>query len=57
MLPKNKLKNDIVKDKLFIYPGPYHDLMPDHLPQFTTREPYDINEYFHFGDKFRENRD
>ena len=57
MLPKNKLRNDIIQKRLFIYPGPYHDLMPDLLPQFTTRDPIDINEVFHFGDKFRENMD
>ena len=44
MMPKNKLKNKIIQEKLFIYPGPYHDLMPDKLPQFTTRDPVDINE-------------
>ena len=56
-MPKNKLRNDIIQKRLFIYPGPYHDLMPDHLPQFTSREPGDINEEFHFGEKFMEHKD
>ena len=46
----------MIQKRLFIYPGPYHDLMPDHLPQFTSRDPEDINEKFHFGEKFLENK-
>ena len=56
MLPKNKLKNKIVQERLHIFPGPYHDLLPDKLPQFTTQDPVDINEEFEFGDKFFEKK-
>ena len=50
-MPKNKTRNTILKQKLFIYRGPYHDLMPSRLPQFTERDPIDINEHFQLGDK------
>ena len=53
MLPKNKLKDKIIQQRLFIYPGPYHDLLPDKLPQFTTSDPININEVFEFGEEFR----
>ena len=52
MMPKNKLRNDIISKRLFIFNGPYHDMMPDVLPQFTSREPEDINEEFGFGEVF-----
>jgi large subunit ribosomal protein L13 len=57
MMPKNKLKNKIIMEKLMIYPGPYHDVMPTRLPQFTTRDLKDINEHFHFGEKLLEHKD
>ena len=49
MVPKNRLRKDIVNSKLFIYPGPFHPHFKQGLPQFTVPEPDDINEAFNFG--------
>ena len=49
MVPKNKLRKDIVNSRLFIYPGPFHPHFKQGLPQFTVPQPDDINEAFNFG--------
>ena len=49
MIPKNKLREDILSKRLLIYPGAYHPHHKQGLPQFTEPEPFDINEEFDFG--------
>lgn len=49
MIPKNKLREDIIKKRLFLYNGPYHPHFKQGLPQFMEREHNDINEDFDFG--------
>ena len=55
MIPKNRLREDVLMKRLFIYPGAYHPHYKQGLPQFTVPEPHDINEMFDFG-KAVENR-
>lgn len=43
MTPKNKLREDILKQFLVIHEGPYHNQFNWHLPQFTESDPIDIN--------------
>lgn len=49
MISKNKLRENIVRSRLFIYPGPFHPHFKQGLPQFTVPDVYDINEAFDFG--------
>ena len=49
MVPKNRLRDDLIKKKLFVYPGPFHPHHNKGLPQFTEQDPHDINEVFDFG--------
>ena len=49
MIPKNKLREDILTKRLFIYPGDFHPHHKQGLPQFTVQQPDDINEAFDFG--------
>jgi hypothetical protein len=49
MVPKNRLRKDIVNSRLFIYSGPFHPHFKQGLPQFTLPEPDDINAAFGFG--------
>ena len=55
MIPKNRLREDTLSRKLFIYPGPFHPHFKQGLPQFTEQERYDVNEDFNFG-KVQERR-
>ena len=55
MIPKNRLREDILKKRLLIYPGPFHPHFKQGLPQFTEQDPIDINEMFDFG-KLQERR-
>ena len=36
MIPKNKLRQDILTKRLFIYPGDFHPHFKQGLPQFTV---------------------
>ena len=56
MVPKNRLRDDLIKKKLFIYSGPFHPHHNKGLPQFTEQEPHDINEILDLGTKLVENR-
>ena len=49
MIPKNKLREDVISRKLLIYDGPFHPHFKQGLPQFMEQEPKDINEEFNFG--------
>ena len=49
MIPKTKLREDILRKRLFLYTGPFHPHHSKGLPQFMEREPIDINEEFNFG--------
>ena len=54
MLPKTKLREDILRKQLIVHDGPYHDQYNFMLPHFTESKPFDINEHFNFnkvGDK------
>ena len=55
MIPKNRLREDILANRLLIYPGPFHPHFKQGLPQFTEQDPIDINERFDFG-KLQERR-
>ena len=44
MLPKNKLRKDIIAKNLVMFRGPYHTYHHVGLPQFTEPKPRDINE-------------
>lgn len=55
MIPKNRLREDILDRRLFIYPGAFHPHFKQGLPQFTVPAPNDINEEFDFG-KVQERR-
>ena len=55
MIPKNRLREDVLAKRLLIYPGPFHPHFKQGLPQFTEQDPYDINEKFDFG-KLQERR-
>jgi len=44
MLPKNKLRKDIISKNLVMFRGPYHTYQNVGLPQFTDPLPRDINE-------------
>jgi large subunit ribosomal protein L13 len=46
MLPKNKLREDILKKQLIVHDGPYHTQYNFMLPHFTESLPIDINEQF-----------
>ena len=46
MIPKNGLREDILRQKLIVHDGPYHNQYNWMLPQFTEPEHYDINEHF-----------
>lgn len=43
MLPKNKLRKEIVEKNLIMYRGAYHTMQDVGLPQFTDAKPRDIN--------------
>ena len=49
MIPKNRLREDVLKKRLLIYPGPFHPHFKQGLPQFTEQEKQDINEVYDFG--------
>ena len=49
MIPKNRLREDVLKTRLFIYDGPFHPHFKQGLPQFTEPEPRDINEDLQFN--------
>jgi hypothetical protein len=55
MLPKNKLREDMIKKNLDIIIGPYHKYHNVGLPQFTEPLPKDINEELGFNDLSPEN--
>uniref|UniRef100_A0A7S3N0I6 50S ribosomal protein L13 n=1 Tax=Strombidium inclinatum TaxID=197538 RepID=A0A7S3N0I6_9SPIT len=44
MLPKNKLKKDLMEKHIKVFDGPYHTYH-NILPQFTEPLPHDINEH------------
>jgi len=46
MVPKNKLREDILKQHLIVHDGPYHSQFELMLPQFTESESTNINEHF-----------
>jgi len=50
MLPKTKTREDLIKKKLHLYPGPYHKYHSVGLPQFTDPIPSDINAELGFND-------
>merc|ERR1712032_307647 len=43
MLPKNKLRKDIIAKNLIMFRGPYHTYHHVGLPQFMEPKPSDIN--------------
>lgn len=45
MLPKNSLRDDIIRKNLTLIRGPYHNFHNVGLPQFTVPLPKDINDY------------
>lgn len=45
MLPKNKLRADILKKGLVMFRGQYHTYHYTGLPQFTDPKPEDVNEW------------
>lgn len=45
MLPKNSLRDDIVKKNLVLIRGPYHNYHNVGLPQFTVSLPKDVNDF------------
>jgi hypothetical protein len=45
MLPKNSLRDDIIKKNLILIRGPYHNFHNVGLPQFTVPLPLDINDF------------
>lgn len=49
MLPKNKLRKDIIKKNLIMFRGAYHTMQDVGLPQFTEPLPGDINQEFEIG--------
>jgi hypothetical protein len=49
MLPKNKLRKDIIKRNVTMFRGPYHTMQDVGLPQFTDPLPGNINEEFEIG--------
>ena len=53
MLPKNKLRKDIMKG-LIMFREPYHTYSHVGLPQFTEPMPLDINEIYGFPAMERE---
>lgn len=53
MLPKNKLRKDIMKG-LIMFREPYHTYQHVGLPQFTDPKPVDINEIYGFPAMERE---
>lgn len=44
MLPKNKLRHDILKKSLVMFRGQYHNYHHVGLPQFTDPKPANVNE-------------
>jgi len=44
MLPKNKLREDLVKKSLVMIHGQYHEYHHVGLPQFTDPKPENVNE-------------
>lgn len=50
MLPKNKLRTDILKKHVVLIRGPYHTYNNVGLPQFTDAIPKDYNEELGFND-------
>lgn len=49
MLPKNKLREDILRKQLIVHDGPYHTQYNFMLPHFTESQSFDINEHFGFS--------
>lgn len=49
MVPKNDLREDILKQHLIVHDGPHHDQFAFMLPHFTESAPLDINDYFGFN--------
>ena len=49
MIPKNRLREEILARRLFIYPGAFHPHFKQGLPQFMEQDPNDINEEFDYG--------
>ena len=45
MLPKNSLRDEIIKKNLILIRGPYHNFHNVGLPQFTVPLPKDINDF------------
>ena len=45
MLPKNSLRDDIIRKNLTLIRGPYHNFHNVGLPQFTVPLPKDVNDY------------
>ena len=43
MLPKNKTRRKLLRQKLIVHEGPYHQFFNQKLPQFTESPPLDIN--------------
>ena len=43
MLPKNKTRRTLLRQKLIVHEGPYHPHFNQKLPQFTESPPLDIN--------------
>lgn len=46
MVPKNKLREDILKQHLIVHDGPYHSQFEMMLPQFTESDAININDHF-----------
>lgn len=50
MLPKNKLREPLLKKMLIVHEGPYHTQYAFMLPQFTQPKALDINKEFDLND-------
>ena len=57
MLPKNNLREKILKQNLVIHAGPYHPHYAQKLPQFTESPPLDINKELGLGLELQGNKE